>query len=420
MNEDLFIIRLRDCFTAGYTLPQFCVDNGIKKPLFVAIDERRADFLWEIFVQFKYDKRITPKFTLLNEKVGTLNFSVAGILSELTFERFSDSNLSEYDKIVFLIAGRINAPIPNAIYIDQLTDYFITRTYAEIPLLHFLQRHPQVKLIVTNFPSQPKIEDEEFKKNFYGLDYLRKITKSNNGVHIANPFDSLGYNNKEAYDLMSIPLLTTNLDGSTHMADDINPFVGIKNNQRITIDQPENYANKIYFVGTCHQYGINAPFYKTIPSYLQKMLNEKNLPYRLENPSQRYYGRQQDLFYNIVKLAPKPNDIIFVYVANLRPIQLPFFDVSNAFDGYDYRKIWVVDGHSNEVGYKILAEKYFQFLVENNFFKNTKIEYPTPPPHRIVTAFRKKILRLRQNFSTLKNWKRIKNLYANGGLKSVV
>ena len=363
-------------------MPQFCVDNGIKKPLFISIDERRVDFLWEIFVQFKYDKRITPKFTLLNEKIDTLNFSVVSVLPELTFEKLSELNLKEYDGIIVLNSVQLNAsvPLPQIIYLDQLTDYFIARTYAEIPLLHFLQRHPQVKLIVTNFPNQPKIEDEEFKKIFYGLDYLRKITKSNNGVHIANPFDSLGYNNKEAYDLMSAPLLTTNLDGSTHMADDINPLVGIKNNQRITIDQPENYANKIYFVGTCHQYGINAPFYKTIPSYLQKMLNEKNLPYRVENEGKHYWSRQQILFYNIVKLAPKPKDIIFVYVANLRPIQLPFFDVSNAFDGYDYRKIWVVDGHSNEVGYKILAEKYFQFLVENNFFKNTKIEYPTPPP----------------------------------------
>ena len=152
MNEDLLIIRLRDCFTAGYTLPQFCIDNGIKKPLFVAIDERRADFLWEIFVQFKYDKRITPTFSLLNGKVGTLNFSVACILSEMKFESISNLNINEYDKIIFLNAERFNAQIPNAIYLDQLTDYFITRTYAEIPLLHFLQRHPKVNIVVTNYP----------------------------------------------------------------------------------------------------------------------------------------------------------------------------------------------------------------------------------------------------------------------------
>ena len=42
MNEDILIIQLRDCFTAGYTFPQFCIDNNIKKPLFIALNERRA------------------------------------------------------------------------------------------------------------------------------------------------------------------------------------------------------------------------------------------------------------------------------------------------------------------------------------------------------------------------------------------
>lgn len=35
-TDETYIIRLRDCFTGGYTLPQFCLDNGIQKPLFVA------------------------------------------------------------------------------------------------------------------------------------------------------------------------------------------------------------------------------------------------------------------------------------------------------------------------------------------------------------------------------------------------
>ena len=33
-KDEQCIVRLRDCFTGGYTLPQYCIDNGIKKPLF--------------------------------------------------------------------------------------------------------------------------------------------------------------------------------------------------------------------------------------------------------------------------------------------------------------------------------------------------------------------------------------------------
>ena len=29
MGEELFV-KLRYCFMAGYTLPQYCIDNGIK------------------------------------------------------------------------------------------------------------------------------------------------------------------------------------------------------------------------------------------------------------------------------------------------------------------------------------------------------------------------------------------------------
>ena len=88
MNDDLFIIQLRDCFTAGYTFPQFCIDNGIKKPLFVAVNERRADFLWEIYIQFKYDKRITPNFCLLDGKINKIDFSVQFFVNPLSIKKF--------------------------------------------------------------------------------------------------------------------------------------------------------------------------------------------------------------------------------------------------------------------------------------------------------------------------------------------
>ena len=56
MGEELFI-RLRYCFQGGYTLPQFCIDRGIKRPLFV-MEKAHEWFLREIYAQFQYDKRI--------------------------------------------------------------------------------------------------------------------------------------------------------------------------------------------------------------------------------------------------------------------------------------------------------------------------------------------------------------------------
>lgn len=380
MNEEIFFIKLHDCFNAGYQMPQFCIDNGIKKPIIIFRDENSLSFAWEIYVQFKLDKRITPKFSLLNGKSGKFFLNFPDVMGILNFEKLSSQNFKDYDKVLFFIASRIKPEISNAIYLDQLTDYFTKRVFLEIPLLHFLQHHPKVKLIVTNFPTQPKIDDKEFKEYLVDLEVMRQKLRKNTGAPIKTALDRLGYNNEEALKLMEAPPVKTNFDGSTTMEEDLDPLIVIKNNQRMTAYQPQNFQNKIYFIGTCHQYGVNAPFNKTIPSYLQKMLNENNLPYRVENESQRYTGRGQDLFYNLIKLAPKPNDIIIIYLSNLRPLSLPFCDVSNALNGYDPRDFWVVAGHANEKAYEILAKEYFKFLVANNFFQNTEFNYPAPPP----------------------------------------
>ena len=44
MDDETRLIVLNDCFTGGYTLPQYCIDNGIKKPLFVT-EQKFSNFL---------------------------------------------------------------------------------------------------------------------------------------------------------------------------------------------------------------------------------------------------------------------------------------------------------------------------------------------------------------------------------------
>ena len=210
--------------------------------------------------------------------------------------------------------------------------------------------------------------------------------------NVKTPLDKFGYNNEEVLELMEAPPVITNPDGSTAMGDNEHPLMMIKDNKRATAYQPEKFLNRIFFVGTCHDFGVNAPFDKTIASYLQRMLNENNLPYRVENESQRYFNRYQDMFYNLNKLTPAPGDIIFIYISGVAIKKLPFLDVRNAFDApNDFREIFCVRGHANELGYKLVAEKYFRFLTENNFFRDVDINPPpqsTNSPLRYTTAIR--------------------------------
>ena len=101
----------------------------------------------------------------------------------------------------------------------------------------------------------------------------------------------------------------------------------------------------------------------------------------MENESQFFANRYQDVFYNLNNLSLRPGDIIFLCLQTLQPFTIPFIDISKIFDEFSGReKIFCDSSHINELGYKILAEKLFTFLTANNFFQDKEFNYPPPPP----------------------------------------
>ena len=381
-KDELKILQLRDCFTVGYTLPQYCIDNNIKRPLFVT-EKRFEQFIWQIYVQFSYDKRIEAQFSIFDEPTFKLRYSVHDTFSLLKLKELSNELLDDCDKIIVISSDKNKVKNEKAIYLDKLTDEFIRKVYYEIPILHFMQRYPKVKLITTNFPWIGRYKDGlEFNKQLKTLEEMWKLLRNTKDNSLKTPLDKFGYTTEQDFELMEIFKTKSNPDGTTVMEeDDTKPLRRIKDSKRATAYQPETYRNKIYFFGSCHQFGINAPFDKTIESYLQKMLNEHNLPYRVENEGQYYFGRYQDMFYNLNALNPEPSDIIFIWTHGISLKNIPFCDVSNAFDPpHDYKEIFCVQGHVNELGYKLVAEKYFKYLTENNFFHDKEFKYPLPPP----------------------------------------
>lgn len=382
MTDSHLLLQMRDCFQGGYTLPQFCVDNGIQKPLIVA-RRRIWHFIWEIHMQFSCDKRLKPQFCLLDSPETERNFSVRATVAKLKIHTFSKELIEDCDKIIFLSTDKDKLKMSKTVYLDDLADYFIRKTYCEIPLLNFLQRHPKVKLFMTNIPLISRYEDGlDFNKQLMSIEDIKEQLEDETLDKVPTPLDKFGYTKAEVYDLIRAPEVLENPDGTAPLVDTGDDSIQrIKNGKRVTAYQPEKFQNRIWFAGSCHQYGINAPYDKTIESYLQKMLNEANLPYRVENEGQHYFNRRQDFFYNLNALDPAPGDIIFVWINNRFAKNIPSCDVGDAFDPpHDYKEAFALKGHCNEVGYKFLAEKYFKFLTENDFFRDKEFEYPAPPP----------------------------------------
>ncbi len=387
-NDEILLIKLRDCFTGGYTLPQYCIDNDIKKPLFVS-EEKFLTFTWEIHVQFRYDKRIFAEFSFLDLPSGKTSFALGNTTSAMSYQNFSEINLADFDAIILLTEKNVEVEV-NTISLENLCNYFFYKTYAEIPTLNFLQRYPQVKFFLTYYPIfNEEYNNKSFNKQLMHYPAFRRAIRASKHTPIETTLDKFGYTNRQLRALIKGGKAVKNFDGSSSMIDNNDPLVRIKDGKRETADQPEHFRNKIYICGTCHDYGVNAPFDKTIASYLQKMLNEANLPYRVENESQRYGSRYQDIFYNLNNIEPLPGDIIFLYIHSIHSNnqkRLPFLDLLNAFSPpLDFREFFCARNHLNELGYKTLAEGYFKFLTENNFFRDKEFNYPTPPPHCIAT-----------------------------------
>ena len=390
MNEEIFFIRLRDCFNAGYTMPQFCIDNGIKKPLFVAFDASCTSFIWEIYAQFKYDKRISADFVLIQGEINSINFSVGTSASPLTVKNIKDlTNFNEFDRIILLTNKNIQFNQGNLIPLNLLVNQICVAVYLEIPILHLLQRHSGVKLIQLNFPSLTGDENNTERENrllkeagTWVSEAVVEELKKDMGVSVPEPYSSFDYNNEDVVNLLELPTVDTNFDGSTKLVgNENNPFMKIVDGKRLTADQPQNYKNKIYFVGNCIYYGFGTPFDKTLESHLQRLLNAGNIPYRVENESQPVSGRYQDVFYNLNKLPLNAGDIVFVNVQNLISPKLPFVNTIPFFKRpHDYGEVFIDNGHINERGHRLMAENLFKILTQNNFFQNTKFNYPAPPP----------------------------------------
>ena len=386
MSDAKRLIKLRDCFAAGYTMPQFCIDNEIEKPIFAVADDNGWQILWELHVQFFHDKRITPKFVFLSSASNSINLSPGTLFDELKIQNSADIDLNDCDKIFVLSSQKFNINSDKIIYLDELLKKFILAVYVEIPFLHFLKAHPKIRLFLTNFPTlslnQYSTEHElKMAEKITPLATYTELLKNDTTGEVKTPYDFLGYSKQELIDMLTLTGTKTNPDGSTTLIDNDNPLVCVENGRRAVADQPKNFKNRIYFLGGCSHLGVGAPYDKTIPSYLQKLLNEKKLSYRVENVSQFFTHRYQDIFYNLQNLPLRDGDIIFVFFDNMLSKKLPSVDVSTVFERpHNYGEIYVDNVHVNELGYKALAEKFFEVFASNNFFKDVEITYPDPPP----------------------------------------
>ncbi len=101
------------------------------------------------------------------------------------------------------------------------------------------------------------------------------------------------------------------VNGITWLRDCDTPHIHIKNGIRITIGQPEQYQNSIYFFGRCVFVGSRVEDANTIASVVQKMVNEDGKAYRVVNLS--CWDDVNGRIWKIINQQFKKGDIIVIH-----------------------------------------------------------------------------------------------------------
>ena len=359
-------------------MPQYCRDKGIKKPLIVSYD---SDFLWELSIQFRYDKGLFPVFQVFGDRKN-VNYGSYCTAGGQHFETVDFGRLDRYDRIIVLTTNRYTQfPDEKTIYFERLLKEISQYVYAERPVYEFMRRHPGVAVLVTNVPLCKRDgTSTEIERNMESIHAMREKLKRNRETIIETQFDRFGYSNAEVLRMLELTGAVTEPDGSTRLNDNEDPLVGVRDGSRQTAYQEKEYAHTIYCMGTCTYYGIGAPWNKTVESYLQKIMNDNGEDYRVENASQFFSGRYQDIFYNLDRLPVKPDDLVLICLQGLSVSGIPFYDVSGLFDRpHDYGEVFADDCHLNENGYRVLAEKIYVYLKEHCFFTGYQVDGKSIP-----------------------------------------
>lgn len=380
-QDQLKCIQLRDCFYAGYSMPQYCVDRDIRRPLIASYD---PSYLWELHVQFKFDKRIFPEYRVISRKAERINYSRACTAGGLRVECFDPEEAGDFDRVIMLTTNKFSRlPEEKTIYFDVLLDQITRYVYAERPLYNYINNHKNVRVIVTDYPVLRVDENSTVYERHISAKSiwaLKNELRNKNSDILETRLDRFGYCNEDVLNLLMLSGADSDSDGSTRLKDNEHPLVQIRSGVRKTAYQEGEYKNTIWCAGTCTFYGIGAPFDKTIESCLQKIINENGHEYRVENISQFYAGRYQDIFYNLNRIPVEAGDIVLVCLQGLRAEHIPFFETTDMFRRpHDYGEVFLDGSHINENGNKVYAEKFFEFLKENDFFQ--KYEYENIPAH---------------------------------------
>ncbi len=178
------------------------------------------------------------------------------------------------------------------------------------------------------------------------------------------------------------------VDGPEYMMrlkDTSGRFLNIRDGERLTVGQPEEYDRTVYFYGPCLPIGNYVSDEYTVESFLQKRFNDAGMKIRVVNYGS--WGNNVTTINRIIKTQFRKGDIIVIMPMELcGPINgLEIFDLWETLEKYQVSAEWLLDTpyHVNHHVMKLYADELFA-LINRKFGASCADNSPVVCPFDLV------------------------------------
>ena len=199
--------------------------------------------------------------------------------------------------------------------------------------------------------------------------------------------DILGGNGSKDYIATMVQNKLSNVvnNGMYKMLQDCkSDFYNVVSGMRVTFYQPTTYKNTVYLFGPCTARGALVSDENTVASFIQKKINEYDLPYVVMNCGVGGGTDVKNTYKYILSLPIRPGDIILLleegqFIDESDIDNVSIFKLSKSFNNSEMTGDWFLDrpAHCNLAANKIIADEFYErmlpFLCEDKKESEKKI-----------------------------------------------
>jgi [citrate (pro-3S)-lyase] ligase len=396
---------------AGYTLKDYFAERGLcddkTKVAFFAVDE------FGIII-YRIAESMGLKFSaLLSDENRTITFQTHQNLTEsLTLRSIADADKNAYTTVFMAIAWNaeyielVKSHGKSLFLFDAVVQASYTRAFFINRIAAIRDRNPGVHVGLFFTPYLREIPGERSElEEFYHIQgvkmpnvlYINDETMREKAKTLA--YREYGFDDEYIEGVCNaVYSMSKDVNGIYRLDDYKSKYANVIAGRRVTTDLPANYDNTVYFFGDSLVTSLHVGDSETIASAFQRALNEKDLPYSVQNCANSY-GLHYDWIFTLADaLTYKPGDIL-LFCARLDWLTQQFVKggvrkyLNNIFSidttplfkrPHDHGELFTDDHHFNAKGYAMIARKIFDEI--EGFF------VPPPPVIFNKTIARKDIV----------------------------